>query len=81
MAKEVGEDNPLAQKLLNMDISLISRDIRFFYPYEVQIIDELAHKNNSEGEANHQDYKKAQTRSAMKRVFSSLLIYKNITDL
>lgn len=81
MAKAQGEDNPLAQKLLNMDISLISRDVRFFYPYEVQIIDEKAHKNNSEGEANHQDYKKAQVRSAMKRVFASLLTYKNITDL
>lgn len=77
-AKKSSEESELAKKLLNMDVSLIARDVRFFYPYEVQIIDEQAHKNNTEGEASHQDYKKAQTVSAMKRVFSSLLELKNI---
>lgn len=77
-AKKSPEESELAKKLLNMDVSLIARDVRFFYPYEVQIIDEQAHKNNTEGEASHQDYKNAQVISAMKRVFSSLLELKNI---
>jgi uncharacterized protein (TIGR04562 family) len=77
-AKKSPEESELAKKLLNMDVSLIARDVRFFYPYEVQIIDEQAHRNNTEGEASHQDYKKAQVVSAMKRVFSSLLELKNI---
>ncbi len=77
-AKEQDE-NELAKKVLSLDMSLIARDIRFFYPYEVQILDAETHKENTEGEASHQDYKKSQVRSAMKRVFSSMLEYKNIT--
>ncbi len=78
MAAEIGEDDPLAKKILNMDISLISRDVRFFYPFEVQIMDETANKVNTEGEASHVEYKKSQVKSAMKRVFWALLKYKNI---
>lgn len=77
-AKKVQEDNELAQKILAMDASLIARDIRFFYPYEVQIVDMEAHKINTEGEASHAEYKKAQTLSAMRRVFAHLIEYKKI---
>lgn len=73
-AKEQRE-NDLAKKILAMDYSLIARDIRFFYPYEVQIVDELAHKVNSEGEASHVEYKKGQTIAAMNRIFGPLLHY------
>jgi uncharacterized protein (TIGR04562 family) len=76
-AKKVQDENELAQKILTMDVSLIARDIRFFYPYEVQIVDMEAHKINTEGEASHLEYKKAQTLSAMRRVFSHLIEYKN----
>ena len=30
------EENELARKVLSMDVSLVARDIRFFYPYEIQ---------------------------------------------
>ena len=33
------EDNELAKRILSMDISPVARDIRFFYPYEIQIVD------------------------------------------
>lgn len=72
------EDN-LARKILQMDVSLIARDIRFFYPYEVQIVDEEAHRVNTEGEASHSDYKKSQLHSARKRLFQSLCEYKGIS--
>ena len=78
MAKERDESNELAQKVLAMDMSLIARDVRFFYPYEVQIVDAESHKNNTEGEASHQEYKKSQIISAMKRVFKPLIEYKGI---
>jgi uncharacterized protein (TIGR04562 family) len=78
MAAEIGEEDALAKKILNMDISLISRDVRFFYPFEVQIMDEEAHRVNTEGEASHAEYKKSQVRSAMKRVFWALLKNKGI---
>ena len=75
IAKEDSE-NPLAAKVLALDPSLISKDIRFFYPFEVQIVDEESHKINSEGEASHNEYKRSQKVSAMNRVFSDLLEFK-----
>ncbi|MAF78305.1 MAG: hypothetical protein CME60_09090 [Halobacteriovoraceae bacterium] len=70
------KDNELSKKILAMDYSLIARDVRFFYPYEVQIVDEHAHRINSEGEASHLEYKKNQVLAAMKRVFGPLLEYR-----
>ena len=74
--KKQGDE--LAEKVLALDTSLIARDVRFFYPYEVQIVDERAYKINTEGEASHVEYKKQQIRSAMKRVFRGLIDLKNL---
>lgn len=71
------ETNDLARKILNLDHSLVARDIRFFFPYEVQVVDEEAFKENTEGEASHLEYKKQQTNSAMKRLFSHLIELKS----
>lgn len=73
VAKE--QESELASKILNLDISLIARDIRFFYPYEVQIVDSKSHEVNTKGEASHEEYKKMQTRTAIDRLFKSLLEY------
>ncbi|PIP92949.1 MAG: hypothetical protein COW00_06530 [Bdellovibrio sp. CG12_big_fil_rev_8_21_14_0_65_39_13] len=78
LAKEVEAPNELSQKILGMDVALISRDIRFFYPYEIQILDIQSHKTNTEGEASHLEYKKSQVQAAMRRVFGSLIKFKNI---
>ncbi len=72
------EENELARKVLNMDISLVARDIRFFYPYEIQVVDHEAFKANSQGEASHVEYKRHQVRSAMRRVFKALIEFKEI---
>ena len=71
------EDTDLAKKILSMDISLIAGEVRFFYPYEIQIVDQDSHVNNTIGLASHQEYKKVQLKSAMMRVFHHLLEYKN----
>ncbi|MBC7715166.1 MAG: hypothetical protein H7177_17610, partial [Rhizobacter sp.] len=72
------EENELARKVMNMDISLVARDIRFFYPYEIQVVDQDAFRENSQGDASHQEYKRQQVKSAMKRVFKALIEYKEI---
>ncbi len=70
--------NPISQSLLNLDTSAISRDVRFFYPFEVQITDYESHLKNTQGEASHQEYKRSQLRSAMKRIFKPILDLKEI---
>lgn len=72
------EENELARRVLSMDISLVARDIRFFYPYEIQIVDAEAFRENSQGEASHQEYKRQQVQSAMKRIFGAMIEYKKI---
>ncbi len=78
-AKMVEHENDLAAKILDLDMGLVPRDVRFFYPYEVQILDLKSHEINTAGEASHQEYKKSQIQTAMKRVFSSLIEYKNLS--
>jgi uncharacterized protein (TIGR04562 family) len=78
MAKNCNlEENELAKKILSMDISPVARDIRFFYPYEVQVMDQEAFKENSEGDASHQEYKNHQRHSAMLRLFNTMIKFKN----
>lgn len=46
---------------------------RFFYPYEVQIVDLETHLNNTSGQASHEVYKQRQVDAARKRVLGRLL--------
>ncbi len=73
MAKEL--DSEIAAKILSLDTSSIAKDVRFFYPFEVQITDIESHKKNTEGEASHQEYKKKQLVSAKNRLFRPLFEY------
>jgi uncharacterized protein (TIGR04562 family) len=77
LAKEAG-DSELAEKILALDTSSVAQDVRFFYPYEVQITDLNSHNENTDGEASHTEYKKSQLLSAMKRLFHPLIKLKNI---
>lgn len=72
------KENPLAKQLLALDTTPISRDVRFFYPFEVQITDEASHLQNTQGEASHQEYKKSQVKSAMRRIFKPLIELKGL---
>ena len=81
MLRKNNPESELAKKVLSLDVSLIARDIRFFYPFEVQIMDEESNKINTEGEASHLEYKKAQQISAMNRVFAPLLSFKKMDQL
>jgi len=72
------KENPVSQALLNLDTSAISRDVRFFYPFEVQITDHDSYMQNTQGEASHHEYKKSQQKSAMRRIFKPILDLKEI---
>lgn len=72
------KENPLSQALLSLDTSPISRDVRFFYPFEVQLTDYESHLKNTQGEASHTEYKRSQLKSAMKRIFRPILELKNV---
>jgi uncharacterized protein (TIGR04562 family) len=78
LAKESEDQNEIVDKFLDLDTSSIAKDISFFYPFEVQITDAKSHKENTEGDASHQEYKRSQVISAMKRLFKPLIDYKKI---
>ncbi len=73
--KEEGIESPLVEPLINIDHGAFSKSIRFFYPFEVQLVDQENHSINTQGEASHEEYKNAQLRTAMKRLFRPLLEY------
>ncbi len=78
-AQKEENQGDLSKQILEMDVSLIAKDIRFFYPYEIQIIDKETYEENTKGSASHSEYKKVQVKSATRRLFSALLEYKNIS--
>lgn len=77
-AKENEAQSEVVQKLLSLDTSSIAKDISFFYPFEVQITDSKSHKENTQGDASHQEYKKSQVHSAMMRLFTGLIEHKEM---
>ena len=71
------QEGALSEAVLKLDVSNVAKDVRFFYPFEVQITDEEGHRINTEGEASHLEYKKLQVESAMNRLFRPLIEFKN----
>ncbi len=55
-----------------IDLKYVQREVRFFYPYEVQIVDIVSHEENEKGRSAHKEYKKAQRQTAMRRVMGNL---------
>jgi uncharacterized protein (TIGR04562 family) len=67
-------EDPEAKRLLErLDLSSLTKEQRFFYPFEVQLFDKRAHEEAENGRASHAVYKAAQTKQAMKRVLGQLL--------
>lgn len=72
-------NNALGKQILALDTNPIARDVRFFYPFEVQITDRDSHMKNTQGEASHEEYKKSQVKSAMKRIFRPIIELKGLS--
>lgn len=63
----------ISEMINKIDTSNLTRDIEFFYPYEVQIMDEKSYDNNLQGDASHKEYKKSQIISARNRLFRNFI--------
>ena len=50
-----------------------SAPYRFFFPFEVQILDEESYLESRSGRASHEEYKKSQTIAARKRVLANVI--------
>ena len=66
-------DPQLQSAVDKIDPKTIQKMIRFFYPFEVQVMDQLSHIDNEKGRSAHVEYKRAQQNSAMIRVMGSLV--------
>ena len=62
----------IAKNLERIDLTHVQREVRFFYPYEVQVLDRKSHEENERGRSAHRQYKKAQLLTALKRVMGPL---------
>lgn len=67
------QDPEIKKHVERLDVSKIFREQRFFYPFEVQILDLRNHEEAESGQASHAAYKAAQVQTAMKRVLGRLL--------
>jgi uncharacterized protein (TIGR04562 family) len=63
----------VAQIINRIELKNVQKEVRFFYPVEIQLYDQQSHKAAEEGEAAHSQYKKGQLAAAMKRVMRGLL--------
>jgi len=62
----------LVERVERIDLKKVQREVRFFYPFEVQIMDVKSFEENERGRSAHSEYKKAQTQTAMRRVMGVL---------
>lgn len=73
--------DPNAKKTMDRLVSLVrgwlgveqSLELSAFFPFEVQILDRRAYRQNQFGEAAHDKYKRSQSRAARRRVLTSVL--------
>lgn len=71
---KAGSLGETGQKIVErIDMKYIQKEIHFFYPYEVQVLDQMSFEENEKGRSAHSEYKKAQLHTAMRRVMGSLV--------
>jgi uncharacterized protein (TIGR04562 family) len=61
----------ICRKLINIEIDAKNK-FKFFYPFEVQIVDIETHIKNQAGSSSHETYKEKQRQAARRRIFSDL---------
>jgi len=75
--KTLAKSNPalseVGKNLEKLDLAQVQKEIRFFYPFEVQVFDKVAAEENERGRSAHGSYKKSQAQTAMRRVMNSLV--------
>lgn len=63
----------IARKLIRIEIPGAKEKFSFFYPFEVQIVDQESRQKAFEGPSEHQAYKDRQIMAARKRLFPETL--------
>ena len=66
-------NSEVKKKINGLDLSSLTRDVEFFYPFEIQIVDVGTNENNKIGDASHVEYKRIQLISARDRLFKKLI--------
>jgi uncharacterized protein (TIGR04562 family) len=59
----------ITRKMIQIEASGRGKTFSFFYPFEVQILNESAYKKMQSGESEHNAYKNRQIKAAVKRLF------------
>lgn len=72
-AVESAAAKSLLERIERIDLKLAPREFRFFYPYEVQLMDQESAEENERGRSAHSEYKKAQVQTAMRRVMGAMI--------
>lgn len=72
VTRGVALDPAISLAIEKVDQKYIQRVTRFFYPYEIQVMDEISYLENEKGRSAHAEYKKAQQKAAMLRVMGPL---------
>lgn len=65
------ENEDLAKAIEKIDLKYLQREIRFFYPFEVQVVDAVSAEENEKGRSAHSEYKRAQVQTALRRVMGN----------
>lgn len=66
-------DEEVARTIDRIDLRYVNREVRFFYPYEVQVVDQRSFEENERGRSAHSEYKRSQKNTAMRRVLGQLM--------
>jgi uncharacterized protein (TIGR04562 family) len=73
LVKQKGAQEDLAKLVDRLDLKYLTKEIRFFYPFEVQVVDIKSAEENERGRSAHSAYKKAQVQTALRRVMGAFL--------
>ncbi len=71
LSKSLPQGESLFKAIDRIDLKFVQKEIRFFYPFDVQVLDEKSAAENEGGRSAHSEYKRAQIQTAMKRVMSN----------
>lgn len=71
MARSKAVDDEWNRAIDRIDLKYIQKEVRFFYPYEVQVVDRESAEENEKGRSAHSEYKRSQVLTAMRRVMGS----------
>lgn len=71
-AKSASLPAELAARLERLDLKYLQKEVRFFYPFEIQLMDKEGFEESERGRSAHSEYKRAQVGTALRRVMGSL---------